>query len=1103
MSAQDLFINEIMASNSNVISDDDGDFEDWIEIVNLGSAPVVLSDYGLSDNISQPFKWIFPAVTINPGDFLLVWASGKDKTDPNQVLHTNFSISSNGEDILLTDASGQLIDHIPPTAIPTNISYGRQPDGSSDWLFYLNTNASPGSSNNNATGVSQLTNIPWFSHTTGFYNNDFFLQLSHSDPNAIIYYTTDGSWPDENNLNGNTYVYKNQYPELPGQPQGILQEDTIFTYTYQSPIPIQDQQQATNDLSMKSSTWHHTPDYLPSHLIKKSTIIRAKAVVAGLSSETVTHSYFVSSGNTFNHDLPILAVSLDKPDLFDYYNGIYNAGQDFDIWRSIFPNTSVNGHRPANYTRRGLPYERKANMIYISDQQTLLTQNVGVRIHGGVSRARRNKTLRIYARSIYDMNNTLDYSFFGTNNDNSFKRLITRNSGNDCYSTFFRDALMQETVKHMQFDVQDYQPTVTYLNGEYWGLANIRERYDKHYIERYYGIAENELDFLDRNADVSEGSNAHFIQMRNFISSNDMTDSTNFAHVTEMMDINNYADYIIASVFIRNTDWPGNNIRYFRKQTQQYDPNAPYGHDGRWRWMLFDTDHGFGFAGQPNSHMHNTLAFATATNGPGWPNPPWSTVITRELLKNEAYQHHFINRFADMLNTAFQPQRILHLMDSIQQLYTNEIQYHSLRWNVMADWYDQIADVEEFILERPFFQWQHIESYFQLNGRFTLDLDVSDETHGFVELNTISLTPNTVGVSNNPYPWHGDYFQHVPIHLKAIPKPGYEFSHWSGDHFSTDESITINTDTNVHVIAHFEPVTTPNDSLIYFWIFDDNLPNDTPLTGVSSTYSKTGDTANITFKSCLPDYPYDPNHAFWRVASMERRNAPTSINYRASGNDGIPVQDANIRGLQIKQYFEYDSEENELILNIPTVQHKDIILSFAAKEEGVTNHFSISYWDDSTMNWTNENLQQSHFQLIDAFQHYEIDFSPISAANHNQNFQVRIKFGGPNLSVNNGDRVTFNNIAIEGVHEPTLSIKEENPIHVTISPNPTSNQVKIESDVFFDQIQLFDLAGREIWSRTLSPTRFYQTDLSELSAGLYVLRIGTNDYSKSVKILKN
>lgn len=1100
--AQDVFINEIMASNSNVISDEDGDYEDWIEIVNNGSASVNLEDYGLTDDLSQPFQWIFPAITLLPGEFILVWASGKDKTDPNEVLHTNFSISSSGEEIQLTDANGNVIDQIPSVAIPTNISYGREQDGSSNWLFFSSGNTSPGFSNNNMSGVPQLTTPPIFSNTTGFYSSDFVLDLSHPDPTAEIYYTIDGSWPDENNLNGETYFYKNQYPELPGQTQGILLQDSISTKVYENPIPIEDYENKPNDLAMKSSTWHFLPDYLPQFNLKKSTVVRAKAVVNGLSSETITHCYFVSANNSFDHDLPILSVNIDKSDLFDYNNGIYTAGQDFDIWRNSFPNTPVNGHRPANYRRAGLPTEKIANITYIDNGQTVLSQNVGVRIHGGVSRARRNKTLRIYARAVYDMNNTLDYPFFGTGNDNSFKRLITRNSGNDAYMTFFRDALMQKTLKHMKFDVQDYQPIVTYLNGEYWGMANIRERYDKHYIKRYYGIDENELDFLDRNADVKEGSNTHFLNMRSFISSNDMSDNANFNQVQELMDVENYADYVIGNIFVRNTDWPGNNIRYFRKQTAQYEPSAPYGHDGRWRWLMFDTDHGFGYAGHPNSYMHNTLAFATTTNGPGWPNPPWSTVITRELLKNIDYRNYFVNRFADMLNTAFLPQRTLNLMDSISQLYSNEISYHSDRWNVMEDWEDQIEIIEEFLLERPFYQWQHILSYFQLDGTFTIDIDVSDASHGFVEVNTIEIHPSTVGVPNQPYPWNGDYFQNIPIQLKAIPEPGYTFSHWSGDYAGTDAEITIDSDTNVQIVAHFEPFISEDHDLMYYWVFDSSLPNNTPLESLTNSYSSTGEIAQINFVSCLPDYPYDPNHAYWRVASMERRNAPTSINYRPTGNNNIAYQDADLRGLQVKQYFEWNGQENEILLEVPTILHKEILLSFAAKEEGVADQFQVEYWFDTAMEWTSLNLSQSIFQLADTFQLYEIDFSNIALANHHPNFLVRVTFDGPNLSLNDGDRVTFNNIAVEGIFDPTLATMKEMDLNVSVLPNPTSDYVTIQSDALFDQVQLYDLSGRRLSNVALAPTYTHKTDLSQATPGIYILKVGAGKASKSIKIVK-
>ncbi len=135
--AESIAINEIVASNASGLADEDGDTEDWIELYNYGTEAVSLEDWGLSDDYDNPFRWVFPAgVVIEPGAFLLVWASGKDRDDPEGELHANFRIASAGEEVLLTDPLGNRVDKIPPTAIPTDISCGRWPDGTGEWLFF-------------------------------------------------------------------------------------------------------------------------------------------------------------------------------------------------------------------------------------------------------------------------------------------------------------------------------------------------------------------------------------------------------------------------------------------------------------------------------------------------------------------------------------------------------------------------------------------------------------------------------------------------------------------------------------------------------------------------------------------------------------------------------------------------------------------------------------------------------------------------------------------------------------------------------------------------------------------------------------------------------
>ena len=135
--AQQIAINEVMSSNSSTITDEDGDYEDWIEIYNYGNVAVNLDGFGLSDDPNTAFKWVFPAVTIAPSQYMIIWASDKNSIIVDAPLHANFKISSSGENIVLTHPDGNLIDQAPSQALEDNVSIGRQPDGTGTWLFFL------------------------------------------------------------------------------------------------------------------------------------------------------------------------------------------------------------------------------------------------------------------------------------------------------------------------------------------------------------------------------------------------------------------------------------------------------------------------------------------------------------------------------------------------------------------------------------------------------------------------------------------------------------------------------------------------------------------------------------------------------------------------------------------------------------------------------------------------------------------------------------------------------------------------------------------------------------------------------------------------------
>jgi len=188
--SQPIYINEVMASNSIVLQDEDNEYSDWIELYNPTPDIINLSGFAISDDSAEPRKWVFPNIDIQPYNYLIVFASDKNKTTGE--LHTNFKISAAGEEIILTDAGEQIVDQLEPTPIPANISLGRSIDDPSQWLFY--SDATPGSINN-TEGYTAFSEEPVFSYEGGFYSGRISIELSSLSGTNDIYYTTDGSDP--------------------------------------------------------------------------------------------------------------------------------------------------------------------------------------------------------------------------------------------------------------------------------------------------------------------------------------------------------------------------------------------------------------------------------------------------------------------------------------------------------------------------------------------------------------------------------------------------------------------------------------------------------------------------------------------------------------------------------------------------------------------------------------------------------------------------------------------------------------------------------------------------------------------------------------------
>lgn len=1033
--SQNIVINEIMASNATTHADEDGDYEDWIELYNAGGETVYLDGWALSDHYHEPYQWMFPPISMEPGEYLLVWASGKDRTE--NELHTNFRISSAGEELILVDPQGNWADHIPPLWLPTDISLGRYPDGSDDLWYY--TSPTPGQPNSSG-GYPDLLEAPHFSHASGFFTHPFYLKVTHPDPQVELRYTLDGSLPTS---------------------QSPLMPDSLWIYNRKHDA---DQISAIPTTSQTAPEWYRW--FPPMDTVFKGTNIRVKAFKEGsLNPFAQTRTYWVDEDIFSRYSLPVISISMDQDDLLGS-SGIYTH----------FNQSGPNWERPVHIS------------FFEADGSQGFATDAGIRVHGGNSRRYALKSFRVYFRNLYGHSH-IDYPIFPDQQMNVHDRLILRNAGSDWAYTYFRDAFVQNILQEMtDVEVQAYRPAVVFLNSEYWGVMNIRERYDNNYIKNHYGITD--IDMLDNTGQVKYGSNAHYMNLLSYLQNHSLEEEENYQWVKSRMDVDDFRDYHILQVFSMNTDQPGKNVRFWRPRTPE----------GRWRWMWWDMDDSFIF-GPHNPYDRNGLIFCTgldsisdpivnpATPPPAWaPNGPVQTFPLRALLGSPTFRISFINRFADLLNTAFQPAYLHSLVDAFDQGVSDYMYEHYRRWHRPEpfQYNNHVNHLYNFSTHRIHYMREHLEAFFLLDGQCQVQLDVGSG-NGHIRINSIAITTQTPGVQNPVYPWSGTYFTGLPLQVEAVAAPGYVFSHWEGPVDSENPVADFSPNADVAITAHFIPREEYN--LISFWYFHADMPNNTPFESLYAYYTHHEDT-RLEFHSCLEGYPFEPGHPLWRKASMERRNQPTPVNYLPQANDEQPYDPEHMRGLQIKQPLAGDAGENTLIFHLPTAGYEDIIFSFAAVNEGAAQEIILAYTtDEQKQNWTTHSI----LPLEESYQFYSANFSAVENAADNPHFAIRITFDTNAPEQDEGNRVTFNNISLEGT--PTgnhLEVRTPFADQFVVYPNPVNGD-KVFLKRFMD-IQLFDLNGRE----RMSWHNINSFSVAALPPGLYLLRNQQGEWARLV-----
>jgi CotH kinase protein/Lamin Tail Domain/Fn3 associated len=674
--ANNLVINEIMSKNETILADQNGDYPDWIELYNSGEKTIFIKDYYLSDDKNNKIKWKFPDVEIQPKSFLLVFLSGKDKFE-NGEIHTNFKLDSDGEEIFLLNDLDFELDRVPEISLGEDESFGRLPDGTGE--FVRLANPSPNYSNNENDKLE-------ISHKSGFYEKPFDLEIK-SKSGYDIFYTLDGSVP------------------------------TTKSQKYTKPIKMDYRYLDSNYLSefvtsLVDSLIYHKPWESPSVLFDKANVLKAASFKSGkIKSEILTQTFFVDSLIYSKYNLPVISLIMDERDLFGYDSGMYVPGVNYDPKKPAY-------YPSGNYHQRGKDWERPVHFEYFEKYgKSAFSQNAGIRLHGGKAREAAQKSFRLYARDKYGKS-SFDYPFFASSSQSGFKTFVLRATMRGVHiQTFIQDELASEIVRDIGFEFLDYNPTIVFINGEYWGIHSLRERMDKHLISQRFGIDKDSIDIIGMyNVGVEEGSDTHYKNLLEWLEMNDMQAPSSFEYISSQIDIGNYIDYQIAEIYLNNWDWPENNIKYWRPQRA----------DGKWRWIFYDLDIAFE---EPDYPM---MEHATNAEENGWPNQPYSTYFFRKLLENDEFQYKFIERFSQHLKTTFQYHIVKEKFEMIKNMYSAEVPRHINRWNYPDSFEKWEEDIDKYLLkfleERSCYMQEQIEEFFELdNFDFSCFFDYTDK----------------------------------------------------------------------------------------------------------------------------------------------------------------------------------------------------------------------------------------------------------------------------------------------------------------------------------------------------------------------------------------
>ncbi|MBT4684658.1 MAG: hypothetical protein HOB68_02245, partial [Candidatus Marinimicrobia bacterium] len=395
--------------------------------------------------------------------------------------------------------------------------------------------------------------------------------------------------------------------------------------------------------------------YTAPFTIVATTILKARSIDTNkLPGEIMASTYFIDEQN----HLPTISLVAEPETLWDDDIGIYEN----------------------EYKQREIPVTIQ---YFTPETDHGFTANAGARLGGLNIWTKPQKPFTIYTRNRFGQD-FIHYQLFENKQIANFSRIVFRNGGDDWEETLIRDPMTESLASGMMdCGYMAYTPSALFLNGAYWGIHNIREKFDTHYFFENFNVNPDNIDHLEYASTSSgtqllvvEGTMDHYNTMTNYILNNDLNNPVVYGQIQQWMNIDSFIDHLVMTLFCANTSW-GHNREWWRSRDE----------DGKWQWMIVDLDRGFNVNNSNMNLLDNLM------------DNYW---LFKNLLNGQFFQDRFIQRAAAHLSNTFLPERINTIVDSLSGTIALEMPRHIDRWgnqggvSSMNNWADELDEIKQF-----------------------------------------------------------------------------------------------------------------------------------------------------------------------------------------------------------------------------------------------------------------------------------------------------------------------------------------------------------------------------------------------------------------------